>query len=182
MTSNTRSTRRGTSARKIILTAAMMLGLLTAADAHAWQANSSETQTPTPTITRTEREGRQARLRGEGEWTFESRSGWDVVIASRFDTEGSDAELVVRLMADGDLIEDSTDLYYEGSFRVPREYGTCEGLLLDDGSVSVYAVVCADGDYVNMVLGTEEDAVLDVAEQMQDGDMPLAPRGYLAVD
>lgn len=146
------------------------------ADRMDTQHNSSETG-----ITRTERKSSSEKLRGEGEWMFESTSGFDVMMAMRLDMDDDElAEMVVDLMGDPDLLESEMDVRYEGSFRV-RGMGYCEGVEVSTSGIPLYMITCADGEYVNTVMATDKDDALDAMEDMQDGNVPEAD-GYREVE
>ena len=157
---------------------------LTSATAVA-QRNSSETQyTPTPEVTRTERGSttQDQRLpRGDGEWTFESTRGFEYLAAMRMDAESAGtADMLVTMLTDPDLIEDEMDAEYVDSFRI-RGDRDCEGVELDMDGFAVFMVACADGRFVNIVIGTDEDDVIDAALTMQDGYVPSV-EGYVEVE
>lgn len=146
----------------------------------------SETNTSETGITRTPHESmdnasKDQRLpRGDGEWAFESTRGFEYLAAMRMDAESAGtADMLVSMLTDPDLIEDEMDAEYVDSFRI-RGDRDCEGVELDMDGLPIYMVVCADGRYLHMVLGTNEDDVIDAALDMQDGYIP-APVGYVEV-
>lgn len=165
------------------ITTLLLAGTLafTSASAVA-QRNSSETN-PTPEVTRNDRSGsstRQDRLRGDDEWVFVNEDDMEFLGAFRMDMESDSlAELMVDMVSDPEMFESELDFYYEGSLRVDREYGYCEGVEAydPDSDLTMFMVVCADDTYVNMVMGTNEDDALEAMGHMQDGYVPHV-RGY----
>lgn len=155
------------------------LALTSAASTGAQRTNTIEvTPTPTERPVRHERDSSRSskRLAGAGQWEW--TTGTHHLAAVRMDMDGGDADLAVYMMSEPDLIEDRLDMDYEASLSLPRTLRDCEGVEMSEGRLTVYLVFCPDGDYVNMSMGTDEDDVIDVAEQMQDGKIPVAPRGY----
>lgn len=161
---------------------------LTSAGVATAQRNSSETHpSPTSEVTRSERgatKERRAKVRGEGEWMFINYSNFEILSAFRMDM-GSErfAEVMVDEFSDPDMIEDNLEAEYEGTFRVPRDLGYCEGVELynTDNDVMLYSVACADGEYINFAVGTDKEDTIDAITDMQDGFVP-APDGYVLED
>lgn len=144
--------------------------------AGAQSGNTSETNTGHG-ITRTSRSQGQETLRGEGEWAWVNYSTYDLLMVTRIDMETeSSAELAIDLSINGGLLEDS-GFDVDGTFRI-RDIDGCEGVNVSIDGMDAYIVLCQDGEFVNMVLGTDKQDALDTAETMQDGYEPEAPRGY----
>lgn len=174
----------GRHARKVIITAAIMAGLLAPVPALAQKGNSSEVNpTPTTEVTRNERGSSQERLRGEVDFTLVNYRSDDYLGGFRMDMDTErTAEFTVDMFSDPEMIEDNLDLYYEDDFRV-RGIGYCTGVELyePETGMTLYAVACADDEYVNFVMGTNKADVLDGIGQMQDGYVPDVD-GYVEVD
>lgn len=144
--------------------------------ASAQRTNTSETNpTPTTEVTRSPRSSTST-LRGEDEWQWESSR--EFLAATRLDLDGADADLMAYLMTDPDVLEDTVDMDYEAEIELPRTIRECYGAEMSDRYMTIYFIACPDGDYLNMIIGTDLDDAIDIAEQMQDGDVPIAPRGY----
>lgn len=173
-----------TTTRSIIMTIALLLGMLSPAVAYAQKGNSSETNpTPTAEVTRRERESSQTRLRGEGEWGWINYESGDYMAAIRYDMESSfAAEYMVDMFGDPDMLENELDMYYEDDFRVSGQRD-CEGVeMYDPGSdTTVFIAICPDGRYVNLVMGTDKSDVIDAIGDMQDGYVPNVD-GYVDAD
>lgn len=156
---------------------------LTSATALGQRINTSETHpNPTPEVTRTERGSTQdERLpRGDGEWAFESERGFNYLAAMRMDADSAGvADMLVGMVTDPDLIEEEMDAVYVDSFRIRGERD-CEGVELDMDGMAIFMVACADGRFVNIVMGTDEDDVIEAVLDMQDGYVP-SPVGYREV-
>lgn len=139
----------------------------------------------TATAASAEQVGRESRagntLTGEAEWNWESRN--DYLSASRKDM-GDDADFYMILLDDEEMIEEATGMTYEDDIKLPRSMRECIGAeVATPGSYySAFLIVCPDGDYLNLVVGTNEDDVIDVAEQMNDGKKPVPPVAYKSVD
>lgn len=142
------------------------------------QRNSSETNpTPTTEATRSQRSSKPKgeKMRGEGEWVFANYTSLDVLASFRMDMESESlAEVTVDYFADPDMVENNLDVYYEGSFRVPSPLGYCEGIEWYDPEpeMTMFAITCADGKYVNFAAGTDKHDVIDAMTMMQDGFVP----------
>lgn len=134
--------------------------------------------------TRSEERGRstgrteaRTELRGEGEWMWLNYSSFDLLLVSRIDFDSaSGANFGAMMMIDGGLLEDA-GFEFEGTFRI-RDIDGCDGIRASLDGQMLYIAICVDGKYVSMIGGTDKDVVLDIAEQVQDGYEPVAPRGY----
>ena len=116
-------------------------------------------------------------LRGEGEWMWLNYSSFDMLLVSRIDFDSaSGANFGAMMMIDGGLLEDA-GFEFEGTFRI-RDIDGCDGIRASLDGQMLYIAICVDGKYVSMIGGTDKDVVLDIAQQVQDGYEPVAPRGY----
>lgn len=116
-------------------------------------------------------------LRGEGEWMWLNYSSFDMLLVSRIDFgSASGAKFATTMMVDGGILEDA-GFEFEGTFRI-RDIDGCDGIRASLDGQMLYIAICVDGKYVSMIGGTDKDVVLDIADQVQDGYEPVAPRGY----
>ena len=167
----------------IALAASIALGGVSATQT-AFAGPESSATAQSGHSTRSEERGRstgraesRTELRGEGEWMWLNYSSFDLLLVSRIDFDSaSGAKFAKGMMADGGILE-GAGFEFEGTFRI-RDIDGCDGIRASlDGQV-LYIAMCVDGKYVTLIGGTDRDVVLDIAEQMQDGYEPVAPRGY----
>ena len=118
------------------------------------------------------------RVRGEMERVYLNYGTGDVIGFMRMDMGSrSNAKMMVDMFRSPEFVGSQMDLDIRSGFTV-RGMGTCAGVRGVDGRVSMYIVVCQDGNYVNTVMATDKDDALDVMEAVQlDGELVL-PRGY----
>ena len=133
--------------------------------------------------TRTTREGKvtatnSTRVRGDMEGIYLNYGTGNVLMFLRMDLDDrSTAEMMVDMFSDPDFVAAQLDTNIEGTFKV-RGLGNCAGVYGEDGGFTTYIAVCQDGVYLNTVMGSDKDEVLDVMEGVQlDGELVL-PRGY----
>lgn len=169
---------------KVILTAAFLIGLLTPAEAYAYQRNSSETDpTPTEEVTRNERprsrttsDTRSSRSEiYEVEWEYEGDSMFDIFNLSiiRANSQADD----IMNDFDPEQMAFETGMTYLGEDKTAPD----ECRIFQFGGpmgISIFVGMCVDDGYAMIVMTTDYDLNRDAVDSFVDGEMPEVPRGY----
>ena len=138
--------------------------------AHALQSTS---------ITREVRSNDAIELRDGSEHMFVNYSDVEVLAVMYMDGgDASTARLMVDVMGSDYVLGELDGFEYDGTFRV-KDAGYCQGLEGSLDYMPISIVACADGTGVLLVMGTNQDDVVDIAQQVYEDGAFAVPAGYV---
>ena len=169
-----------------IKTIAATLGtaaLIAVSGAFPVEAAQNTSETGHTHITRSSRSQADTVTLQDGDsYGYINYSSFDMLFVSYMDMDGNNmARMAVDLMDSDYMLGELDGFEYDGTFRV-KDAGYCSGIAGYLDGLPIHIVACADGPYVVLIMATDKDAAVDVAQQIYEVGAFAVPAGYVEED